>query len=233
MKKLAILIFVAALVVGVVVANMFSFGRTTSRFFNFSFDIKGVKGSGNVASERREVADFHAIDVGGVYQVEVTAQKEFSVEVEADDNILPLVETRVENGTLYIESEQRVSPKSTIRVRISAPNIDDLDVSGAAGVTVNDLNNTALTIDSSGASKIAVGGKTSKLSIDVSGATQVDAAKLTAENVNVDASGASTVAVNVNGNLTAGASGASTITYAGSPKDVVKKTSGASSVSPR
>lgn len=233
MKKLAILIFLAALIVGVVVSNMFSFGRTTSKLFNFSFNFKGVEGSGNVSNERRDLSGFHAIDVGGVYQVEVTAQKDFSVEIEGDDNLLSLVETRVENGTLYIESEQRIAPKSSIKVRISAPNIDDLDVSGAAGVTVNDLNNKQLTIDSSGASRITVGGKTTKLSVDVSGATRVDAEKLTADDANVDASGASNVVLTVNGNLTADASGASHISYAGSPKDVKKNTSGAGNVSPK
>ncbi|MBK6724508.1 MAG: hypothetical protein IPG58_14935 [Acidobacteria bacterium] len=45
--------------------------------------------------------------------------------------------------------------------------------------------------------------------------------------------GASTVELLVNGNLRTNASGASTIRYSGSPTDVVKKASGASTVAPK
>lgn len=231
MKKIGILIFVAALVIGLVVSNMFSFGRATGNFFNFSLNFKGVTGSGNMSAEDRNVSGFHGIDVGGVYQVEITAQKEYSVRIEADDNLLPLIKTEVDGGTLKIESERRISPKSKIRIIIGAPNIDNLEVSGVANVTLNDLKNSDLTIDSSGASKIKLTGETAKLTIDVSGATKIDAENLTTGNANIDASGACNVTVHVSGELKADASGASRIIYTGTPTNIIKDTSGASKVS--
>ncbi len=231
MKKIGIMIFVAALAIGLVVSNMFSFGRATGKFFNFSMNFGGVHGSGNVASDKRDITGFRAVDVGGVFQVEITAQKEFSVEVEADDNLLPLIKTEVDDGVLKIETERKLSPSNPIRIRISAPDIDNLDVSGVANVTLNDLKNTGLSVDSSGASKIKITGETAKLTVDVSGATKVDAEDLTAETASVEASGASHVSVNVTGRLRSDASGASKIVYTGSPGSVEKKTSGASSVS--
>ncbi|MBK8302740.1 MAG: DUF2807 domain-containing protein [Chloracidobacterium sp.] len=233
MKKIGILIFVAALVIGLVVSNMFSFGRATGNFFNFSLNFKGVKGSGNMSAEDRSISGFHGIDVGGVYQVEITAQKEYSVRIEADDNLLPLIQTEVNDGILKIESERRISPKSKIRIIIGAPNIDKLEVSGVANVTLNDLKNSDLTIDSSGASKIKLTGETAKLTVDVSGATKIDAETLTAGNANIEASGACNVTVNVSGELRADASGASRIIYGGSPTNIIKDTSGASKVSPK
>lgn len=233
MKKIGILIFVAALVIGLVVSNLFSFGRTTGNFFNFSFNFKGVQGSGNIAAEDRSINGFHGVDVGGIYQVEITAQKEYSVRVEADDNLLPLIQTEVNDGILKIESERRISPKSKIRIIIGAPNIDNLEVSGVANVTLSDLKNSDLAIDSSGASKIKVAGETAKLTVDVSGATKIDAESLTAGNANIEASGASGVTVNVTGNLRAEASGASRISYTGTPTDVIKSSSGAGKVSPK
>ena len=233
MKKIGILIFVAALVIGLVVSNMFSFGRTSGKIFNFSMDFGGVKGSGNTTAEDRNVNGFHGIDVGGVYQVEITAQKEYSVRIEADDNLLPLIKTEVDDSILKIESEKRISPKSKIRIIIGAPNIDDLDISGVANVTLNDIKNDKLNIDSSGASKIKITGETAKLTVDVSGATKIDAENLTTANANIEASGASNVTVNVSGELRADASGASRIIYTGSPTNVIKDTSGASKVSPK
>lgn len=233
MKKIGIMIFVAAMVIGLVAANMFSSGRAFGKLFNFSLNFGGVHGSGNVVSEKRGLSGFKAVDVGGVFQIEITSQKEFGVEVEADDNLLPLIKTEVRNGILNIETERKLSSSNPLRVRISAPDIDKLEVSGAANVILNDLKNSGLSVDSSGASKIKISGETEKLTVDVSGATKVDAESLTAENATVDARGASHVNVNVTGQLRSDASGASKIVYSGSPVSVEKKTSGASSVSPK
>jgi hypothetical protein len=231
MKKIGIIIFAIALVMGLVVSNMFSFGRISDKFFNFDFHFGGVHGSGNLATDRRSISGFKAVDVGSIFQVEITAQKDFSVEVEADDNLLPLIRTDVSDGVLTIESDKRLSSSNPIRIRISAPDIDDLKVSGVANVTVTGVKNTGLSVDSSGASKIKIAGETTRLTVDVSGATKVDAENLKAENANVDASGASHVTVNVTGELLTDASGASRITYTGTPANLQKKTSGASHVS--
>jgi len=236
MRKVGLLVFAAALIVGLIVSNLFSLGKVSGKFSDlsgFNFNFRGTKGSGHNRSEFRDVRDFKSVDVGGVFHVEVTEQKDFSVEVEADDNLLPMIKTEVRGGKLEIETDGKISPKSTIRIRISAPNIEELEVSGVANVTVNDLKNANFAIDSSGASKIKVAGTTSGLTVDVSGATKVDADALTSSSAEVEASGASHVYVNVSGNLRADASGASHITYSGSPTNVEKKSSGASRISPK
>jgi hypothetical protein len=231
MKKIGLILFLVTLAIGLVVSNLFSLGRATSKVFNFSFSVGSVKGSGQTASEVRDIAGFHAIDVGGVFEVEVTAQKEFAVEVETDDNLLPFISTEVRNGVLRIKTDRKLSTSNPIRIRVSAPDINNLDVSGAARVTVENVKNDELTVDASGASKIRINGETAKLTVDVSGATKVDAEKLAVENATVEASGASKVAVQVSGDLRIKASGASRIDYSGGPTNVIKRTSGAASVS--
>ena len=232
MKKVGIIIFAVALVVGLVASNMFSFGRIGSGFMNFSMKFgRGIHGSGNVAAEKRDLANFSAVDVGGVFQVEIVAGKEFSVEVEADDNLLSHIETEVRHGTLYIETDGRLKTSNPIKLRISAPDIDKLDVSGAANVTLSGVKNDALSLEASGASKITVSGETSQLNVDISGATKVLADQLKTANANVEASGASYADVNVTGELRSKLSGASNVEYSGSPTNVVTKKSGASRVS--
>jgi len=229
MKKFGLIIFILALTLGLIFANIFSFGKMTTKFFNFSIN-EGVSGSGNVTTEKRDVTDFQEIEVGGVFEVEVTAQKDFSVEIEADDNLLPLIKTEVSGGVLRLETEKRISTKNPIRVRISAPNIENLNISGASKVSLANLKNENLQIDSSGASKIIVAGETENLTVDVSGASKIDAENLKSENASIDASGASKVSVFVANELKSDASGASSIIYSGSPKNLIKKTSGVSSI---
>jgi uncharacterized protein YfiM (DUF2279 family) len=231
MKKIGLILFIAALVVGVVVANAFSFGKISApHFFNFNISWKGVQGSGNSVTEKRDASGFKGVDVSGVFQVEIAAGKDFSVEVDADDNLMPMVKTEVRGGILHIETDGRVSPKSPLRVRISAPDIDRLESSGVSKISLAGVKNSSLSIDSSGASKIDVEGSTGTITVDVSGASNIDAASLVSENATIDASGASKVAVNVSNEINADASGASRISYSGSPKNVIKKTSGTSHV---
>ena len=69
MKKAGIIIFAVALTIGLVVSNMFSFGHMPGKFFNSSMNFSGVHGSGNAATEKRDLSGFKSVDVGGVFQV--------------------------------------------------------------------------------------------------------------------------------------------------------------------
>ena len=233
MKKVGIMIFAAALVVGLVASNLFSFGRFSGDFANFSFKFGGVHGSGSVATEKRDLARFKCVDVGGIFQVEVVAGKTFSVEVEADDNLLSHIETEVRGDTLYIETDRKIKSSNSLHVRITAPDIEKLDVSGVAKVSLSGVNNHTVTVHASGASKVSVSGETSQLNVDISGATKVHADDLKAVNASVEASGASYVGVSVTGELNSDISGASRVEYSGTPASIITKSSGASSVSSR
>lgn len=231
MKKVGIMIFASALVVGLVASNLFSFGHVGGKFANFSVKFGGVHGSGNIATEKRDVADFKCVDVGGIFQVEVVAGKEFSVEVEADDNLISHIETEVRGDTLYIETDRKIKSSNSLRVRITAPDIDKLDVSGVANVSLSGVKNDALTVHASGASKVSVSGETSQLNVDISGATKVHADDLKSVNAAVEASGASYAGVSVTGELNSDISGASRVEYSGTPSNLITKKSGASRVS--
>ncbi len=230
MKKIGIIVFIVALAIGVAVAGVFSFGRAAGNLFSFNIGFGCVKGSGNIQTEKRTVSNFKAVEVGGVFIVEITAQKDFSIEVEADDNLLPLIKTESDGETLKIETAERISTRSPIRLRISAPDIENLEISGASKVSVLNLANDSLRVDSSGASKINVEGTTKNFVVDMSGASKLDAENFKAETVSVDASGASRATVSVSSDLKVDLSGASKVVYFGSPSNLEKKTSGASSV---
>ena len=231
MKKIGIIIFASALVIGLVVSDIFSFGHAAHGLFKFSIDLGGEKGSGKIVTEKRSLSGFKGVDVGGVFQVEITAGKEFAVEVETDDNLLPLIKTEVNNGVLEIESDGRISPTGKILVRVSAPDISEMDVSGAANVTLNGVRNSNLAVEASGAAKLKITGQTAKLTVETSGAAKIDADDLRSENATVEGSGASHIDLNVSGELTADLSGASHVTYSGKPTAVHKNTTGAGKVS--
>jgi hypothetical protein len=229
MKKIALLIFIAAIAIGICIS--YATGNVGSARSWIKFGFGGVKGSGNIKTETRDVPKFTGIDLSGAIEMEVTAQKSQSVEIETDDNILPLITTEVKNGMLYISNQQKVNWSSPIKVRISVENLDALNASGVVKVNASGIKSDKFTLDASGASKINLDGDTNALSIDTSGASVINAENLKSVNADVDASGACKVSVYASESVDADASGVSKINYSGSPKTVNKKSSGASSVS--
>lgn len=227
MKKIGLIIFIFALAVGIVVANFFSVGSSFLKS-PISMSFGKVQGSGNFVTEKRIVSSFKNVDISGIFEVEITAQKDFSVEVEADDNLLSLIKTQVSGDTLSIESDKKFSSNQRVKIRISAPDIENLDVSGVSNTNLSNLNNQSLKIDSSGASKINVAGRTDRLVIDSSGASRIDTQSLEASDVSIEARGASQINVDVSDVLSADLSGASHVNYSGNPTEINKKTSGAS-----
>lgn len=229
MKKIGILIFIVAIIVGVFFVNLFSFGRGAGKLISFSVGSR-IKGSGVPGSEVRAVRDFRGIDVGGVFQVEVTAGKEYSVQVQADDNLLPHIRTEVEHGILQIETAEGIKSENPLRVIVTAPDIASIEASGASMVSVTGIKRAALEVSASGKSNVKVNGETDELNVEASGASSVDTESLKTQTASVDSSGASRVSVFVKSQLTSSASGASRILYSGNPASVQKSTSGVSSV---
>ncbi len=228
MKKLALLIFIAAVVVGICISYATGSVGPSRSWFNISFG--GVKGSGNIKTETRDLPKFTKIDFGGAIEMDVTVQKSQNVEIETDDNILPLITTEVKGDTLYISNRQKISWHNPVRVRVSVEDLDALHVSGASKVNAVNIKNDSFNLDVSGASKVKLQGETTNLDAEASGASKVEADNLKAVKVNAHASGASKVLVFATDSIDADASGASGITFSGNPKTVRKNASGASSV---
>lgn len=222
MKKYGLLIFIFALSIGLAFSTNCSFGGMR----NFG----GIQGSGTSKTETRKVSGFSKIDASGAINVEVSVQKDFSVEVQADDNLLANIKTEVSGNTLKIYSEDRISPKTRINVKISMPEIEGLEVSGASSGNVSNVKANSLELKASGASKIKADGAAKKLEAEASGASTIDAENLKVEDADVDASGASNATVSASDDLKVEASGASKISYSGEPKNIKQNSSGASSV---
>src|SRR5215211_1656481 len=64
----------------------------------------GVKGSGNRVMQKRQISPFTSISTEGAFEIEVSCQKEPSLEVEGDDNVLELVTAEVSGNVLRLKS---------------------------------------------------------------------------------------------------------------------------------
>jgi hypothetical protein len=190
-------------------------------------------GSGTMKLEKRAVPSFRAVDISGAYNVEIVVQKEPSLEIEGDDNLLPLVTTDVHDGVLEISNSKSYSTKHEMNLRISVPSLDAISSSGASDIAISGVTSDGFSIDVSGAGHLQVSGEAKSLEIKQSGAGDVDAKDLHAAKVNVHSSGAASADVYASEELRASVSGAGNVNYYGDPKTVNKETSGAGSITKR
>ena len=209
-----------------------------------------MHGSGNIIREKRQTGDFKGLSVGGAFEVEVR-NGATSVEVEADDNIMNLIETDVRNGVLRIRTKDGSNfHDATFRVFVSTPQLESVKSSGASNIKLKDLvkSNEKLdfdvsgagrilgTIDApevnaeiSGAGKIELSGRTRDYVARVSGSGELKSSDLRSENTDVHVSGAGNARVHASVLLKGNASGAGNIIYNGGAR-VEQHTSGAGSV---
>lgn len=92
---------------------------------------KAIKGSGNIVTEERNVALFDKIKASRSIHVFLTQGENFTVKVEAEDNILPYIETNVLNHLLHLTLQEGINVKSRedIKVHVTLPKITALHAS--------------------------------------------------------------------------------------------------------
>ncbi len=249
-------IIIAGIVLAIVFAPQLKWNQMPSWSFITFGDINGsVRGSGHVISESRQAADFNAISID--FPVELTIQQgqTQSITVEAEDNLMPQLATRVSGSTLIIEDTEhsiskRVNPTKPVRIDLTVKDLSRVDfpsagtlrasglktedlhisISGAGSVMLTDLNASSLNVDLSGAGSITADGKADDLRTDISGFGSFHGDNLVSQTVHVTISGAGSATVWAKADLNADISGTGSVKYYGSPS-VSRSVSGLGSVS--
>ncbi len=83
--------------------------------------------------------------------------------VTADDNLLSVVETSVDEGVLVIKTKENFSTSLGIRVEVTAPKLTSLTVKGVGSLQAEGLDAESLTVDLSGVGSLKASGKVKQL----------------------------------------------------------------------
>ena len=214
---------------------IFVLGSRSCGNFHFGF---GTRGEGPVKTENRSASDFHAVALEIPALVEVTVAERYTVEVQAQENILPLLKTEVENGRLRIYFEENVSHSEGLKVRVSAPSFDELGIGGSGtikalstlsgdrlklaiggsgDIDVPQTNVGNMECSIAGSGNIRVGGKTNEVQFNIAGSGDIAAKELAAITGTAEIAGSGSVNCNVSQTLKTSISGSGDVYYTGSP----------------
>jgi len=211
----------------------------------------GVDGNGNVKKQTRDVGSFNKIDVNRGLNVIIEQADSYFVEVEADDNLLPLITTRVENGTLVISTDKNIDEASAKNVYVKVPELTEIETSSGSSIRTQgkytgtnmavkssngshaelELEFDNISCETSSGSSVSVKGKALKLTTDSSSGSQIEARNLLANDVVSESTSGSSTDIHPILSLNGKASSGSSISYDSSPKTVSKEESSGGSVS--
>jgi len=217
-----------------------------------SCQFNGIKGSGNVTTENRPIAeDFTSIKVEKGLDVVLEQSNSKSITVIADDNVHKHIKTSIENGVLTITSDVtsylNVNSKKIV---VSTPIIENIKVSSGAslnskntiksnkiaikassGATINiEVESENALCEVSSGSDMKISGKAIALETAASSGSSLDAEKLVSNQIIASASSGSNIDVYPLVSLKAVASSGGLISYHNVPKNLNKKSSSAGSI---
>jgi hypothetical protein len=176
-----------------------------------------VEGSGRIVQQNRNVGDFRAVRTMGSETVEVRFGPRSSVVIAADDNILPLLSTRVVDGTLKLESRGSYRTRNPIRVWITTPKLDEFTTMGSGDVVIHDVNANSIKLALQGSGDIQANGRTGELDLTLMGSGRARLADLSARDVSAGIFGSGEATVRASGKLDAQMFGSGSLRYVGNP----------------
>jgi hypothetical protein len=189
-----------------------------------------VQGSGTIRKQAREVAHFSGLLVAVPGQVELRLGSTEGVTIETDDNLLPLVETVVVDGTLQIRPARKGMnlQTRTLKIVVQARSIERLALGGAGSIDADALRGTRLQFDI-GAETVAVSvggsgdlkagsGAARRLSVSIGGSGDVDLGQLRSDTVSVSVAGSGEATVWAREALSMTIAGSGDVNYYGDPK---------------
>lgn len=202
-----------------------------------------VAGSGETATETRSPGSFDGISLSGNFRVLVRQGGAETVEIKADKNHLPLIETRIvetskgrtlEIGTkrgywlqaasmpvlsIEVKSLRALSLAGAGDVKLEALKSPQLDasVAGSGDLSLNELQVERLGLRVSGSGDVQATGRAENLSISIAGSGDVKAAGLQAEEVKVSIAGSGDAQVHALKRLKVSVAGSGDVRYRGEP----------------
>lgn len=201
--------------------------------FESAWGGSGVKGNGDLRTERRPVSGSSALSISGPLQVEVRVGAAAGLEIIGDSNLLSLVRTESSSNSdgQKIWIDEKFQSENPIRVIYTVPNLQNINASGSGRLMVNGLNGTFINVKNTGSRSIVLEGQVAQLDISSVGSGRINATALTSKDANVQVQGSGSLNLGmVSGNeLKVSIHGSGSVNASGTVRNLVAQTHGSGS----
>ena len=197
-----------------------------------------VQGNGNITTESRTTGNFKGVQLRGSMNVHLIKGADHAVKIEAEENIIPYIETYVNDEKLIIKYTDNVNinTRKNTTVMVTLPDLQEAEITGSGDITgetkftgsdeielkITGSGNMKLELDApaveakiTGSGDIHLSGNTRNIECSTTGSGKIDAAALKAENAVVKTFGSGNIHVFASVKLDATVNGSGDITCKG------------------
>ncbi len=235
------------------VLTLFTILLFTSSACTQNWSGTGVFGEGPKVTKTLDIASFNGLTLAIAADVTIRQGSTQSVKIEAQQNLIDLLNQEVKDGIWKVNFSKNVSHKESIKIWVTVSDIKQLSLSGSGSIIgeggFSNIGDLALTLTGSGnitldaASKnlsviisgsgdMNLAGSTGEANMKITGSGDIKAFDLVAKTCEVKISGSGDSSVNVSESLEVAIAGSGDVYYKGRPS-VRSKVSGSGSVESR
>jgi len=196
-----------------------------------------IRGNGNVRTETRSPGNFKSVASHGSFDVFVSSGEQ-GVKIEAEENLLPYIETYVEGSTLHVQTKDDywLRPGRKVKIYVSSPDFESIqsygsgDITGESKITnssklelgVNGSANIKMDVDApeintetNGSGDIFLRGETKSFEGEIHGSGNIKAIDLRSNDARIEIYGSGNADVFVDGKLDVHVAGSGDVNYRG------------------
>ena len=164
---------------------------------------------------------FHSVEVAGRWQVNVSRGDDWRVDLSYPEDLEDRVQVQVLGDRLRLALESGFwwnEPGLPVSADIVMPELEEVEVRGAAMVEVSGFRGRRLEIDIAGTARLeGRDGRYDELELSVAGLSDIDLRGIVVTNADIDLAGASNITLTMDGGALSGSmAGAGSIEYYGS-----------------
>lgn len=196
-----------------------------------------IKGNGKIKTDVRQLSGFDKIVVQGQVDLYLSQESTENVKIEADENLIELFQTIVNNETLYVIVPDNMKKTLTLNITIAfkelkqitllnevelkndrVVNFDDICILCGGGSRMNfEFKATNARINLFDAGSAILRGYTENFTVDAHDDSELNAFDLQADKCNITGSGYAEISVNVKKEMSLTISGHSNLYFMGEP----------------
>lgn len=206
-----------------------------------------IKGNGNVVEETRDLGEFSKISVSRGMNVYITQGTSTKVTVKADENLLKVIDTYVDDETLKVTCTKMIRNATSNKVYVTVTDLENIKSTSGSNIFSEDslrtgnleIKSTAgsnvrlsieagdLNVSASAGSNIFLKGMAKSVVMKANSGSNIKAGDLQTGNCEVKVSSGANIWIKVQNGLNARASSGGNIWYSGEPSPLeIEKSSG-------
>lgn len=216
----------------------------------FGASCTSITGTGPSVTVARQLGEVRSVDLEMNANVYLVKGDKSGIVIKAQQNIIDVLSTTVNDGVLEIKSKESISVTEPIQIWVTMQGLEEVELSGSGSIQSDtDFSQEDVEIDLSGSGNISLKLSVEKLDAELSGSGDLTlfgkagkaklelkgSGNILAQNFDIDQcqvvlSGSGETKVKVNSSLDARIDGSGNVYYKGNPQKVKSDVSGSGKV---